>query len=200
MKKRQRLTRRETPRRAALLNRWRKSPEWRSLARKGAHVAHRKLATRPKCGAKTRTTGAPCQAPAMENGRCYRHGGRTPRGDDWHRPTYPLQADRFNAKIATLQRRAEKRAARLAKMTPEELERHKRWHATHRPGSQAERARLREERQQAAEARALLSQPLERAPSAEECALREHVKLLKARLRELETPPANIEPGKGLFD
>lgn len=31
------------------------------------------------CGAKTRS-GAPCRAPAMANGRCYVHGGKTPRG------------------------------------------------------------------------------------------------------------------------
>jgi hypothetical protein len=28
-----------------------------------------------KCGAHARTTGKPCQAPAMENGRCRLHGG-----------------------------------------------------------------------------------------------------------------------------
>ncbi len=38
----------------------------------------------PRCGAKTRA-GSPCQAPAMKNGRCYLHGGkstgpRTPEG------------------------------------------------------------------------------------------------------------------------
>jgi hypothetical protein len=39
----------------------------------------------PRCGAKARTTGCPCQAPAMPNGRCRMHGGlatgpRTPEG------------------------------------------------------------------------------------------------------------------------
>jgi hypothetical protein len=38
----------------------------------------------PRCGARTRA-GLPCKAPAMRNGRCYRHGGpstgpRTPEG------------------------------------------------------------------------------------------------------------------------
>lgn len=38
----------------------------------------------PRCGAKTRS-GTPCQAPAMKNGRCRMHGGkstgpRTPEG------------------------------------------------------------------------------------------------------------------------
>jgi len=30
----------------------------------------------PRCGAKTRK-GKPCQAPAMKNGRCRMHGGRS---------------------------------------------------------------------------------------------------------------------------
>ena len=31
----------------------------------------------PRCGARTRR-GAPCQAPAMPNGRCRMHGGKSP--------------------------------------------------------------------------------------------------------------------------
>ena len=39
----------------------------------------------PRCGAKARTTGCPCRAPAMPNGRCRMHGGKcrgpsTPQG------------------------------------------------------------------------------------------------------------------------
>src|SRR5262245_61392874 len=39
----------------------------------------------PRCGAHARQTGAPCRAPAMTNGRCRLHGGkstgpRTPEG------------------------------------------------------------------------------------------------------------------------
>ncbi len=39
----------------------------------------------PRCGAKARTTGCPCRAPTMPNGRCRMHGGkstgpRTPEG------------------------------------------------------------------------------------------------------------------------
>jgi hypothetical protein len=30
----------------------------------------------PRCGARARTTGCPCRAPAMANGRCRMHGGR----------------------------------------------------------------------------------------------------------------------------
>lgn len=39
------------------------------------HKAH--AATR--CGAYARTTGEPCKAPAMKNGRCRMHGGKAGR-------------------------------------------------------------------------------------------------------------------------
>jgi len=31
----------------------------------------------PRCGAHARTTGKPCQSPAMANGRCRMHGGKS---------------------------------------------------------------------------------------------------------------------------
>ncbi len=33
----------------------------------------------PRCGANARTTGEPCKAPAMANGRCRMHGGKAGR-------------------------------------------------------------------------------------------------------------------------
>ena len=36
------------------------------------------LALHPRCGAYARTTGRPCRAPAMANGRCRMHGGASP--------------------------------------------------------------------------------------------------------------------------
>ena len=43
------------------------------------------LRTLPRCGAKAKSTGQPCRREAMQNGRCYFHGGkstgpRTPEG------------------------------------------------------------------------------------------------------------------------
>ena len=32
----------------------------------------------PRCGAKSKRTGLPCKAPAMKNGRCRMHGGKSP--------------------------------------------------------------------------------------------------------------------------
>ena len=31
----------------------------------------------PRCGAHARTTGKPCRSPAMANGRCRMHGGKS---------------------------------------------------------------------------------------------------------------------------
>jgi hypothetical protein len=38
----------------------------------------------PKCGARTKSSGKPCQSPAMKNGRCRMHGGKSrgaPKGN-----------------------------------------------------------------------------------------------------------------------
>lgn len=37
----------------------------------------RKAHSAPRCGAHARTTGNPCKAPAMANGRCRMHGGKS---------------------------------------------------------------------------------------------------------------------------
>lgn len=39
------------------------------------------MTKKKNCGAKTRA-GTPCKCAPMENGRCYRHGGATPKGAD----------------------------------------------------------------------------------------------------------------------
>lgn len=36
------------------------------------------LLVHPRCGAHARTTGQPCRCPAMANGRCKLHGGKSP--------------------------------------------------------------------------------------------------------------------------
>ena len=38
----------------------------------------------PRCGAKCKATGKPCRSPAMPNGRCLRHGGRSPGAPKGH--------------------------------------------------------------------------------------------------------------------
>jgi hypothetical protein len=57
----------------------------------------------PRCGAHSKRTGRPCKAPAMPNGRCRMHGGkstgpRTPEGlersrkANWKHGGYSAQA------------------------------------------------------------------------------------------------------------
>lgn len=41
------------------------------------HEARLALEDHPKCGAHCRTTGNPCRNPAMKNGRCRMHGGKS---------------------------------------------------------------------------------------------------------------------------
>ena len=41
------------------------------------HEAREALKLHPRCGAHCRRTGQPCQNPAMKNGRCRMHGGKS---------------------------------------------------------------------------------------------------------------------------
>lgn len=45
--------------------------------KKPMHEAREALAYHPRCGAYCRTTGEPCKNPAMKNGRCRMHGGKS---------------------------------------------------------------------------------------------------------------------------
>ena len=67
----------------------------------------------PRCGARSKRTGKPCNAPAMPNGRCRMHGGmstgpRTPEGlarsrkANWKHGRYSAEAiaDRRKAAAA----------------------------------------------------------------------------------------------------
>jgi hypothetical protein len=62
------------------------SPAWaRQLIRQANHQARLFPLKGEKCEAYARSTGKPCQAPAMTNGRCKLHGGlstgpKTPEG------------------------------------------------------------------------------------------------------------------------
>jgi hypothetical protein len=44
---------------------------------KPMHKARAALALHPRCGAHSRRTGQPCRNPAMRNGRCRMHGGKS---------------------------------------------------------------------------------------------------------------------------
>ena len=107
----------------------------------------------PRCGAKAKSTGEPCRALALANGRCNAHGGKTPKGDKWHR----VQIDRAKTPTAVtkIDRKLSKREAeakvcqrRIERMTPKQRERYEAWQRSHQPGSTGKRAAARIEREQ----------------------------------------------------
>jgi hypothetical protein len=139
----------QTPRqrRTAHLDWWRRSPEFRAIAKaqcRKMNAAHRR---KPRCGATRRTDGGVCEQPAMENGRCYWHGGRTPKGENWHKAIFPADGAGWAAKSRDLARAAKKRAKHLVAMSPDEVAAHRAWQRTHKPGPPGPRARASAERQ-----------------------------------------------------
>lgn len=167
----------------------------RTQARDAILHWHRDLRpTRPRCGAKRKHDGQPCQQLALGNGRCAYHGGRTPSGKGWHKPRWP-KADTPNAeaalnrKLRDLAKAARKRERRLASMTPEERAEHEAWHAARKPGSPADRAERRRQRQQAIDMRKLLAAPATATPAADD--LQRQIDELKARMLDLDRPPAH---------
>ncbi len=123
-------------------------------------------AAMPKCGARRKHDGAPCTQPVAEEGkRCRYHGGRTPKGADWHKPQFPQRGapiEKLGRKLADLERRRAAQAARRRAMTPDEKARYDAWHATHASGGPARRKR----RADALAARALIEEAMTRAQDA----------------------------------
>ena len=162
-------------------------------------------ADRPKCGAKRRNGAGICASPALANGRCRWHGGRTPSGDDWHKARWPKASDpreasKFAAKIRALEKRAKARAARLAQMTPEEIAAYRKWHAERPVGPAARRAEMKA--QSAAASR--LFERTAPTPDAdpEYLAICARIKELKSKLAEInrEGPTAPFPyPTDGVF-
>jgi len=99
------------------------------------------------CGAQCRgQPGKFCQRiPVKGRERCELHGGKTPRGKEWHRQQRPdgsKKSDEWRAmnKLKTIEIRRKELAARLAAMTEEEREAYDRYSRAARPGTPAERA------------------------------------------------------------
>lgn len=131
---------RATRSRTARLDRWRKGADFRHIARASARANLAAFAEAPRCGACRKRDGEPCEKPSMANGRCDVHGGKTPRGNQWHVPQFANPstkrgAAKFNRKLRDRQKYADERAKRLAAMTPEQLAKHEAWHRTHKPGA-----------------------------------------------------------------
>ncbi|GJE43782.1 HGGxSTG domain-containing protein [Methylobacterium soli] len=135
---------------------WAKSPEWRAIARAAILKHHAERHLLPKCGAKRKSTGTPCQSlPAKGRTRCRLHGGATPCGSGpagWHTPGFPLGLGMPTGKArsdAQKRRRAFATIARVEEMSPDERARYVAWQASHKPGSATARARRRADRKAA---------------------------------------------------
>lgn len=118
----------------------------------------------PKCRAKSRTTGEKCRQFSMENGLCYYHGGRTPKGKDWHKPQWPKKSSpdaerKMVARLRDLEKREKQRQKRLAKMTEEERAAFDKWHRDRPLGTPAQREAKRLASKQNKDARARFLQP-----------------------------------------
>ena len=142
---------------------WQKSAEFRAIAVAALRKFNENQTKLPKCSAKAKSTGERCAQPAMRNGVCRYHGGKTPKGDDWHKPVWPADGPAFEAKLASktkaLDKRRRGKAADLAKMTDEERAKHECWQKAHKPGSAGARARTKKARQDAVSFRAVVEAP-----------------------------------------
>jgi hypothetical protein len=166
---------RATRSRTTRLDRWRKGADFRQIASASARANLATFAKAPRCGAARKRDGEPCCNPAMKNGRCTLHGGKTPSGKQWHVVQYPdcstPQGEaKFNRKLRMQKRYAEKRAARVAAMTPEQRARHEAWHRTHKPGAGAARNTERARARHNAQIRLLLSSEATCPPQSSEMA------------------------------
>lgn len=151
---------------------WRRSARFKAMGRAACIQFNRARRSAPKCGATKKSTGEPCQNPALANGRCRCHGGRTPSGKAWHTVQLPpVDTAKFERKLATVQERARKLTKRLAAMTPEQRARYETWQRTHQPGSAGARSAARYRAAQDSAIATILARP--EAPGAHDAEIAE---------------------------
>jgi hypothetical protein len=184
---------------APQLERWRRSAEFREIALNQMRKINREKALRPKCKATSKNTGMRCGNVAMENGCCYRHGGKTPKGDEWHRLQWPKRSDpramqKANRKLQRVERQRRDNAKREAEMTEAQLIAHRRQIKAKRPSTAASRSRAQAEKEQ----NAYFAKQFSKAaapPTPEIVALDKQISELEARLSALQ-----VRPSRGVFD
>jgi hypothetical protein len=138
---------RQTPPRQ---KRWQKSAEFKAIGRAAILKFNAEFWRRPRCGARRKYDGQPCQHIGLANGRCRFHGGKTPKGKQWHKETLPIASGsvtKLDKKLNDLERRRKKRARRVEAMTQEERERYDAWQRSHKPGGPGDRQRARWDRE-----------------------------------------------------
>jgi hypothetical protein len=165
------------------------TPAQRAALLDNLSMAHEAQRTRPRCGAQRRSADGTCRNLALANGRCRLHGGRTPKGTDWHKVQLAnpgRSIERLVEKEAEVEARRARQEARRAAMSPEERAAHDAWHRARRPGSPGERQKARDARA----AKEWLQETLGRAMSAspppgEASALSEAIRALEEAQRAL---------------
>ncbi|QDC01715.1 hypothetical protein [Mesorhizobium sp. 8] len=179
-------------------NAWQSSAQWRAISSAAISAWNANRWRLPKCGAARKYDGRPCEQPALENGRCRYHGGRTGKGANWGKHRLPPKdaaqwEARLARKFAQIDRDTRRRAQRLAKLTPDQRRRYDAWVESHQPGPASERARRRANRKIAAEIRASLEKPDQKPVTPELAALdaeRRRVEAERDRwLRQINTEP-----------
>lgn len=138
---------------------WRGSAAQIAIGRAALRAWNAQRHLAPKCTAMSKTTGMQCRQAAMTNGKCHYHGGKTPRGDQFHVTQWPNKnapnaMEKLSRKLTAKQKEGEARQRRLRLMPAEERRRHDQWHKTHKPGSAKARAAARERLRQDRDARA----------------------------------------------
>lgn len=180
---------------------WSRSAEFRAIARKQIQKLNADRALAPRCSATAKSTGERCKQAAMSNGVCSAHGGKTGAGLCWHRPqppnpSHPRAAQKAERKIWDQLRKSKERAARLARMTPEDRAEHEHWQRTHRPGDPKKRAADRARHKQDRDGANLIRQERPASPQSAERAA------LVAQIEELERQNAKAEAAEaydGIF-
>ena len=174
-------------------NKWQTSKAFRSIASAAITEWNEQRRHLPKCGARRKHDGQPCQQDAMENGRCAVHGGKTPKGDQWHRRQWPTKdgpaAERkLQAKQAQIERQTAALEKRLAAMSPDERRAYDDWVKAHTPGSRAAREAKKRDKQTAQEIQALLERP-EPEPLPEVARIAADIAKLKSKIERLKRKP-----------
>lgn len=196
------LPRKRRPGRSARQDAWAKSAQCAATLASARGAAAKAVALAPKCGARTKGSGRPCQLPVVEGrARCRRHGGATPRGADWHRVQWGrpgMSTAQLEAKLRSLERRRKKRAAKVAAMTPDERQRFEARSKAMRPRTAAQRTAAVHDRA----TRAVFLEAQKRPPrpsphEAELRALQERRAALEARLAALLAPENEREGSVG---
>lgn len=165
---------------------WSNSAACAEAARRGSEEAARQRETAPKCGARRKQDGLPCEAPALANGRCRIHGGLTPSGPNWHRVRYPAASAppaKLEKKLQEIEQRERRRRSRVAGMSPEERARYEQRRRAMRPRSPTVRAQERQDH----EAAKLLSRPA--APAS---AVTPEGEWLRAEMRRLDAEATRL--------